>query len=594
MSDASPEHTRIAGPAPRQPGAPRWLLLNAIFPGLGHLVAGHVRWGVVLAAPMVLVLGAGLLMLLTSSSTTAAAVRLVDPAVLGALVVLQVAILIWRLFALGATRMLATFRPTISTIAVAAVSIAFIVGPQLYLAGVTIDAQSAAAEVFQPVAEGGAWVPDASAPPVASNDPDFGLASPSPEADASTPPSASPSESPSATPGVPRVNVLLIGIDSGLGRNTALTDTMIVASLDPVGRTISMASIPRDMVDVPLPDGRTFSAKLNSLVSYVRWHPGKFPGARDGQSVLAAAIGTLLGIRIDSWAQVNLGGFMYVVDSVGGISINVTDGFCDPTYKEPGHPVTGFGISPGWYHMNGYQALAYARVRKAAGESDFTRAARQQEVIAALRDRLVRGAFLDNPSRFLRSLGQTISTNIRPSLIADYIDVAAGIGRKDVFRTVIEHPLVKAGYDARGSIQIPNVKAIRGMATRLFTPTGVRPEGFPTIPSNGSGSTRSASSSSTCGISPTPRPTPRTTAKPTATPTASTTATSSPTPTATPKPTPSPTPTPKPTPTPTPSPKPTPTPTATAAATSASTLTPSTGPSSGAGSVSPTAAGSGR
>ena len=105
-------------------------------------------------------------------------------------------------------------------------------------------------------------------------------------------------------------------MDSGVGRNTALTDTMIVASLDPVGRTVSMASIPRDLVDVPLPDGRTFKGKINGLVSYVRWHPGKFPGARDGQSVLAAAIGGLLGLEIDMWAQVNLGGFVYLVDSV--------------------------------------------------------------------------------------------------------------------------------------------------------------------------------------------------------------------------------------------------------------------------------------
>ena len=52
--------------------------------------------------------------------------------------------------------------------------------------------------------------------------------------------------------------ILLIGVDSGVGRNTALTDTMIVASLDPMTKTVSMISIPRDMVDVPLPDGRQF------------------------------------------------------------------------------------------------------------------------------------------------------------------------------------------------------------------------------------------------------------------------------------------------------------------------------------------------
>ena len=278
-------------------------------------------------------------------------------------------------------------------------------------------------------------------------------------------------------------------MDSGVGRNTALTDTMIVVSLDPVAKTVSMASIPRDMVDVPLPDGRTYRGKINGLVSYVRWHPGKFPGAKDGQSVLAGALGELLDLKITRWAQVNLGGFVNLVNSVGGVVVNVTDGFCDPRYDEYG--IDGFGISPGRYKLNGYQALAYARVRKAAGESDFTRAARQQELIAALRDRLVKGAFMDNPSKFLKSLGETISTNIKPSFIADYIDVAAEVPRKSVFRVVIKRPLVKGTYDERGSIQKPNLKAIRKMAAQLFPPTGTVPEGFDTMPSAGSGPTKS-------------------------------------------------------------------------------------------------------
>ncbi|MEW6226433.1 MAG: LCP family protein, partial [Chloroflexota bacterium] len=496
---------------PPAPGAPRLLLLNAVFPGLGHLAAGRVRWALVLAAPMLVLLGAGTLVALTSNSVALAA-RAFDPAVLTALVVVQLLVLGWRLLALGAVRLVTPLRATATTVVAAAAALTIVVGPQLWLAGLTLDARDAATEVFAPVDGGGAWVPDATAPPVESDDPDFATQSPDASPDAS--PSATPSPSP--TPEVPRVNVLLIGMDSGVGRNTALTDTMIVASLDPVGRTVSMASIPRDMVDVPLPDGRKFRGKINSLVSYVRWHPKKFPGAKDGQSVLAAAIGTLLQTRIDYWAQVNLPGFVSLVDSVGGVVVNVTDGFCDPRYDEYG--VDGFGVGTGRYRMNGREALAYARVRKAAGESDFTRAARQQEVIAALRDRIVKGAFLDNPARFLRSLGQTISTNIRPGLIADYVEIASGIARKDTFRTVIRHPLVKSGYDERGSIQIPQVERIRAMAARLFTPSGVRPEGFETMPSAGDGPTKNAASSNDCGVKATPKPTPRPTAKPTAAP----------------------------------------------------------------------------
>ena len=458
-----------------------------------------------------------------ATSGTSLAARLLDPAVLTALIGVQVLLLLWRLFAVGAVRVLTPIRPRAATVAALAVAVAVVVGPQVVAVNLTVDARDAAAEVFQPSGEGGAWSPDASAPPVASNDPDFEAGSASPSLDATASPSASASPSPMAS--VPRINVLLIGVDAGVGRNTFLTDSMIVASLDPVAKTVSMASVPRDMVDVPLPDGRTFKPKINGLVSYVNWNKSKFPGAKDGESVLASAIGTLLGIKIDLWAEVNLGGFAYLVDSVGGINIKVTSAFCDYRYKEYG--IDGFQISPGWWHMNGDQALAYARVRKAAGESDFTRAARQQEVIAAIRDRIVHGGFLDNPAGFLKSAGQTVRTNIKPSFIADWVDVASRVGRNDVYQIVIGHPLVKPGSDARGSIQLPDIEAIRAMAARLFTPTGVRPSGFDTMPSNGSGATKSASSSSDCGRTPSPTATPKPTPKPSPTPQA----TEAPTPT---------------------------------------------------------------
>jgi LCP family protein required for cell wall assembly len=511
-------------PRPRS-AAPRLLLLTALIPGLGHLVAGRRLWGLVLALPVIALLVA-LLVALAGESPTALAARLFDPQVLVVLLVVQGSLLLWRLIALGAVRMLAPIRPTGATIAALVAAIAIVVAPQLVVASLTLDARAAAAAVYQPADEGGAWVPESSADPIASDDPDFGFESPVPSDEPSGSPDAS--GSPSATPTIPRVNVLLIGVDSGRANiHTFLTDTMIVASLDPVGKTVSMVSIPRDMVDVPLPDGRTYRGKINSLVAYVNNNPSKFPGAKDGQSVLAAALGELLGLKVSGWAQVNLPGFVTLVDAVGGININVTDSFCDYRYKEFG--IEGFNITPGRYHFDGDHALAYARIRKAAGESDFTRQARQQEVIAALRDRLVNGGFLDNPAQFLRGIGETISTNIRPSLIADSIDIASSVRRQDTYRFVISHPLVQGTYDDRGSIQEPNMHAIRKMAAKLFTAPGVRPVGFDTMPPAGSGATRTPTSSSTCGIQPTPRPTPRHTPRPTAKPTAKPTATGAPT-----------------------------------------------------------------
>ena len=162
-------------------------------------------------------------------------------------------------------------------------------------------------------------------------------------------PSAEPSASelPSATPAVPRINGLIIGVDAGVGRNTYLTDTMIVVSLDPVAQIVSMVSIPRDMVDVPLSDGRKFRGKINSLVSYARHHPKQFPGSDGtGFDVLMDALGTLLKQPIQYYATVDLGGFVRVVDTLGGVNVDVVRSFCDSHYSEYGYE-NGFSITKG-------------------------------------------------------------------------------------------------------------------------------------------------------------------------------------------------------------------------------------------------------
>src|ERR1035437_3439398 len=74
------------------------------------------------------------------------------------------------------------------------------------------------------------------------------------------------------------------------------------------------------------------------------------------------------------------------------------------------------------HHLGGYAALAYARVRKASGESDFTRAARQQELLNGIRDAIVKGGFLKDPIGLLQAIGQTLSTNVPRSILPDLAD----------------------------------------------------------------------------------------------------------------------------------------------------------------------------
>jgi LCP family protein required for cell wall assembly len=431
--------------------------VSALVPGLGHLVAGEPRLGLLFLLPVLVAVASGAAWLV--GSPLHAVATLTDPSVIGVLLVAQGVLLVWRLMAV-ASHLRGGRSLGRGDLPLLALLLAVVVLPQLYLGYLTEVARETATEVFRP--DQGAWRP--STPPV------------SPPAIASPTPGLSPVGSPSPTPAEGRITALLIGVDAGVGRSTYLTDTLIVASVDPVGKTVSLLSIPRDMVDVPLPDGRSYAGKINSLLSYARRNPDAFPGSSgSGIDVLMAAIGTLVGLPIDLYGLVDLGGFVTVVDAVGGVDVHVAHAFCDPTYDQYGFP-HGFSITAGWHHLDGLEALAYARVRKAAGESDFTRAARQQEILAGLRDAVVRGGFLRDPVGLLRALGKTVQTNLPPALVPRLVDLAATIDRSRVYRAVIDHPLVRSGFDARGSIQIPDLAGIRALAARLFPPPGSSPD----------------------------------------------------------------------------------------------------------------------
>lgn len=517
-------------------------------------MAGRRRLGLLLGLPVVFLVSA-VAVLLATTSTFRLAAQLAADEVLAGLIVVQVLVLAWRLVAVGSSLFSPRLpRPVIRDSLPIALLLLAVVLPQAYAGALTQAGRDAANDIFDDAP------PPVGARPSVAPEPDPSFLAPAPSA--TTGPSASPVAS--ETPSVPRINLLVIGVDAGVGRNTYLTDTMIVVSVDPVAETVSMLSIPRDMVDVPLPDGRTFTGKINSLASYARHHPRQFPGYDGtGSDVLMDALGALLDIDIDMYATVNLGGFVRVIDTLGGIDVDVVRAFCDPSYTEYGYE-HGFSITKGRHHLDGNQALAYARVRKPAGESDFTRAARQQEVLSGIRDSIVGGRFLNDPIGLVRALGKTVTTNVPRNRLPDYVELATKVDRRQTYRAVIKAPLVRGTSDRRGSIQVPNVKAIRALAAELFTETGIVPAAGHKVGA-GSGTGRGTTSGvGGCGSTATPKPKPTPKATPKATPkpkpTPSPTSHPDPTPTVAPTPTLEPTPAPTEQPTPVPTPAATPTP----------------------------------
>lgn len=426
-------------------------ILSAILPGLGQAFNRRLRPAAVFAIPSLILLGVAWLLLQLNTASMLIAQAIV-PGTLQVLLILNALVLIWRLLAvteafvdrrypgkpgrLGGVGML--------------VVIALVAVPHVAAHVYGSSASSAFDRVFAGAggdATGGA-----------EDDPG-----------SATGPKPKPGE---------RVNVLLMGIDSGPTRTQALTDSMIVVSLDPVGRTATMVSIPRDLVDVPLGNGDTFAPKINSLLGWANRHKADFP--EGGTRALEDAIGALLGVPIHYYAKVDLAGFVTMVDAVGGVDIDVVRPLSDPRYF--GVRGGGWSVGVGHHHFAGVDALAYARIRKSAGESDFTRAGRQQEILIALRNKAVEGGnFLFSLPALIDAVGDTVRTDLPTARLPELAALAEEIGGDRTTRVVMTSPMVKSGGKNHpyGSVVIPVPKRIAEMVALVFTKPGVEPGPWP-------------------------------------------------------------------------------------------------------------------
>ena len=421
--------------------------LSALIPGLGQLYNRRRRLAALFLIPTLIVLVVGLLVVRTQSPTRLAA-WVVAPQVLGTLLALDLLLMAWRLVAAGQA-FLDTRRsgPTgpLAIVGIGLIAI-FIALPHLvvYRYGTVLG------DTFDQIFAG----------EVLSADHRNATARPAPREGE-------------------RINVLLIGSDQRGNRKENLTDTMMVASLDPVGHTVSLVSIPRDLIDTPLGDGNVFGPKLNGLVSYANARPKEFPDG--GIRTLENAVGALLQIPIHYYAKVEFRGFIKMVDAVGGVDIKVPHAFSDPGYDGYAAGQKGYSVTAGPHHFDGAEALAYARSRKGLGESDFTRQARQQQILVALRERATRGgSLLFQLPDLLAAVGQTIRTDLPADQLPALAAIVQDVGKKDITSVVIRAPLVKSKSTRYGDSQEPDIAAIQAMAAQLFTNPGLDPTPWPT------------------------------------------------------------------------------------------------------------------
>jgi len=414
-------------------------LLSFAWPGLGQWFQGRRRLAKVYALPVIPVVALGLVLL--SGGLESAALRLFDPTL--ALAALAVVVLVgaWRLASLGHVvaavggprRIRRLDLLVVVLLGVLVVETHAIVGNfawSFYRAGTAI---------FD---SGG---PDATFAP--------GL----------TPGPTTPGFSPLPTPATAasRINVLLIGIDSSSTRTHALDDTLIVASVDPVSGATAMVSFPRDISQFPMFDGGTYDGKINSFSNWASDHPERYP--EGGVPTLMREVGFLLGIPIHYYASVNLEGFVKVVDALGYVTVNNPRDIADPVYGgwTDGRPI-GFFLSAGIHKLDAQEALAYARSRKGAGDSDFTRAARQQQLLSAVRARVADPTLLPKLPAILAAVAETLRTNFPPDRLSEMLVLSRRIDDAATRRVVLGPPYsVHPRTDTTGGIYILRLRLDR-------------------------------------------------------------------------------------------------------------------------------------
>lgn len=231
--------------------------------------------------------------------------------------------------------------------------------------------------------------------------------------------------------GFDRVNVLLLGGDSGVGRSGVRTDTMMVVSIDPVSGWTAMFSVTRGTAQIPIPDDipaydafgcHCFPGIANEIYQFGLRNPDLFPGGpNSGGNAIKDIIGNLLGVEIHYFAMVDLQGFVDVVDAVGGVTITVTERVYDPVYPHEDGSTEVIDIQPGTYDMDGHLALAYARSRRTS--DDYDRMGRQRCVIEALAEQAEPVSLLRRLPDLVPAIQGTVITDIPVGSIPDFLDL---------------------------------------------------------------------------------------------------------------------------------------------------------------------------
>ena len=266
--------------------------------------------------------------------------------------------------------------------------------------------------------------------------------------------------------GQSRFTFVMVGLDRRLGE-TGLqyrTDTMMLVSIDPESNDIGVLSIPRDLyVQIP---GYSQLQRINTAMFL-----GELQRPGYGPTLMMQAVQLNFGIRVHDFVAVDFQAFIDVVDAIGGIEVTTTSVINDPQYPNMNYGYDPFYLPAGTHHLDGYDALRFARTRH--GDSDIQRAERQQQTLFAIRDRVLNFDLL--PSLVAQSpmLWSSWDDNVFTGLSFEQI-MQLGLYVKDVPREQITMGVINYEYlqgyttGEGASVLIPNRSRLGSLMVQVF------------------------------------------------------------------------------------------------------------------------------
>ena len=266
--------------------------------------------------------------------------------------------------------------------------------------------------------------------------------------------------------GVSRFTVIVMGLDRRPGETGLAyrTDTMMLVSIDPTTKSMGILSIPRDLyVEVP---GYSELQRVNTPMVL-----GELRQPGFGPELVMQTVQYNLGIRIHDYLAVDFNAFVEFIDSIGGITMNVPYNISDPLYPDMNYGYDPFYIRAGEQVLDGATTLKYARTRH--GDNDFQRAQRQQDVMYAIRDKILNPQTLPQIIIQSPSIWASLSDGLYTGMTYEQI-IQFGLYLRDVpadsIRTGVINELYTIPYSTNqgASVLVPDREKIGPLMVEVF------------------------------------------------------------------------------------------------------------------------------